>query len=385
MKAVVSKAELVSLISKVLSIIANKPAIPILANVLIEAVDDQLILSATDLTTSMRCFTEAKVVEEGSIALPARKFFQLVRELTSPQVKISKNGRNIAEIISGSSIFKINGMHKNEFPPIPEFSGNAQINVSPASLKEMLSRTAFAAARDDSRYVLNSIYLQIANKLATLTGTDGKRLAKLHTEIELDPSFQGSYILPLKAVEEMIKMLDESDSRATISLMPDKVFLENGNLILTTKLLSGQYPDVERVIPKTTTTKVTLHREELISLLRQISLFTSDSSGSVRFIFTEGQLDLTANSSDIGEGNVNMVVDYKKEKLEIAFNPFFFLDILRHCKDETVNFSISDSYNPGIITDSTSALFVIMPMRLTDNIETLEKVEFDDSKETALS
>ena len=178
MKAVVSKAELVLLISKIQSLISNKPAIPILANVLIEALDDQLILSATDLTTSIRCSTEAKVIEEGAIALPAKKFFQLIRELTSPQVKISKNG-DIAEIISGSSAFKINGMPKSEFPTIADFSGTAQISFSPSELRSMLSKTAFSAARDDSRYVLNGINLQILNKRATFIGTDGKRLAKV--------------------------------------------------------------------------------------------------------------------------------------------------------------------------------------------------------------
>ena len=386
MKAVVSKADLVTIITKIQSIISSKPAIPVLVNVLIEAVDDQLILSATDLTTSMKCYTEAKVIEEGTIALPAKKFFQLVRELTSPQVKISKNGNNIAEIISGSSIFKINGISKADFPTIPEASSNAQIIFSPTKLKEMLYRSVFSAAKDDSRFMLNGVYLNIINGMATFIGTDGKRLAKLHTDVDLDASFQGSYKLPLKAVEEMIKMLDESNNRATLSLTPDKIFLENANLILSTKLLSGQYPDVEKVIPSIDSTPLILHREELISLLRQVSLFISETGNSVRFTFSEGELSLTANSSNIGEGIVNMPVDYKGDKLEIAFNPFFFIDILRHSKDETVNFAIADSYTPVIITDSSTALFVIMPMRLSENIEeTTSTEEVNDFKDPALT
>jgi DNA polymerase III subunit beta len=385
MKAVVSKADLVSIISKIQTVISSKPAIPILANVLIEAVDDQLILSATDLTISMKCFTEAKVVEEGSIALPAKKFFQLVRELTSAQVKISKQGNDIAEIISGSSVFKINGMPKNEFPSMPESSGNAQISFSSSILKEMLFRTVFSAARDDSRYVLNGVYLSISNSQAKFIATDGKRLAKLNTEIELDPSFQGSYILPLKAVDEMIKMLDEPAERSLLTLTPEKVFLECGNLVLSTKLLTGQYPDVERVIPEIMSDSLILHREELIALLRQVSLFISETSSSVRFIFSTGQLSLSANSSNIGEGLVNMPVDYKGSKMEIAFNPFFFLDILRHSKDETVNFAISDSYNPGVITDSSKALYVIMPMRLENLPENPSPEEMNDSKDPAFA
>lgn len=366
MKAVISKNELVALISKIQSIVANKPAIPILSNVLIEAADDQLILSATDLTTSMICFSDAKIVEEGAIALPAKKFFHLIKEITSPQIKISYDSNEIAEITAGSSLFRINGMNKNEFPTLPNVSGATQIPIMSSLLKEMMARTSFSAAREDSRYVLNGIHLNIVNQTATLIGTDGKRLAKVQAPVEIDPSFQGTYIIPLKAIEEMIKMLDESENRTFISLMHDKVFLENGNLTLITKLLSGQYPDVEKVIPEKPKYQLRLHREELISLLRQVSLFTSDVNNSVRFVFHNGQLDLNAASSEIGEGNVSMPVDYSGEKIEIAFNPYYFIDILRHSKDEIVTFSITDSYNPGIITDSSSALFVIMPMRLNE-------------------
>lgn len=368
MKVVISKNELVSLIGKIQNIVATKPAIPILSNVLIEAQDEQLILSATDLTTSMKSFSGAKVIEEGAIALPAKRFFQLIKELTSPQIKISTVSDELAEITSVSSHFKINGMSKSEFPALPDISNAIQIPISSSTLKEMLSRTYFSAAREDSRYVLNGINMRIDKKTASFIGTDGKRLSKLKTTVDADPSFSGSYIMPLKAVEEMIKMLSDDEQIVNLSLMHDKVFLENDNLTLITKLLSGQYPDVEKVIPENPGISMSLHREELISILRQVSLFISDTCGSVRFIFDQGQLQLTATSSDIGEGNVTMPVDYSNERLEIAFNPYYFMDILRHSKDEIITFSIQDPYNPGMITDSTSAVFVIMPMRLSDAI-----------------
>ncbi|HSX26809.1 MAG TPA: DNA polymerase III subunit beta [Chlamydiales bacterium] len=366
MKAVISKIDLVNLIGKIQSIVASKPAIPILSNVLIEAIDDQLVVNATDLTVSMRCYVEAKVVEEGAIALPARRFFQLVRELTSPQIKISAQTNEIAEITTGTSVFKINGMNKGEFPTLPDLSGSLEIVLRNAILKEMLSKTAFSAAREDSRYMLNGVQVQIAQQKATFIGTDGKRLAKISSAVAIDPSIQGTYVIPLKAVEEMIKMLDDSDTQVSLNLAHDKVSLESGPLTLITKLLSGQYPDVERVIPAKIGQNFAIHREELMSLLRQISLFTSETSSSVRFSFETGQLHLAAMSNDIGEGRVSMPVDYSGPKLEIAFNPFFFLDILRHSKDETFRFGLNDPHNPGLITDSTQALFVIMPMRLND-------------------
>ncbi len=365
MKVVISRLELVSLIGKLQSVVASKPSMPILANILVEAIDDQLIISATDLTVSMRAYAEAKVLEEGAITLPARRFFQLVRELTAPQVEIHSLSPEVAMINAGSSHFKIHGMHKSEFPALPDLAEGIQLPISSSVLKDLLHRSSFAAARDDSRQILNGIYLQNAAQTATFIGTDGKRLAKIHTEISLPEEQAGSYIIPLKAVEEMIRMLDtKEDEPAKLIFMADKIALEFKSTTLISKLLSGQYPDVGRVIPQTVAAPIALHREELISLLRQVSLFLSESSHSVRFTFADGELHLSATSGEIGEGKVQMPVNYGGERLEIAFNPSYFIDILRHSKDETVNFNVTDSYNPGLVTDSSTAQFVIMPMRL---------------------
>jgi len=365
MKMIIPRLELIALIGKIQNVVPPKPAIPILANVLLEAIDDEIIISATDLTVSIRAYAEAKVLEEGSITLPARRFFQLVRELTAPQVEIHTVAPEIATINAGSSHFKINGMHKSEFPSLPDLSDSIQFSILSASLKELLSRSAFAAARDDSRQVLNGVLLQNTAQVVTLIGTDGKRLAKIHSNVDLPEDVRGSYIVPLKAVEEMIRMLDvKEEESAKITLMPDKIALELKSTTLISKLLSGQFPDVSRVIPTPKEQSISLHREELMSLLRQVSLFTSESSSSVRFSFTTGELHLSATSGEIGEGKVNMPVNYAGEKLEIAFNPVYFLDILRHSKDEIVKFNVTDSYQPSLITDSTTAQFVLMPMRL---------------------
>lgn len=366
MKVVTSKIDLVNAIGKIQSIVPLKPSTPIVGNVLLEAIDDQLVVSGTDLTLSMRCHIEAKVIEQGSIALPARRFFQLIRELTSPQIKISAETTDIAEITTGTSVFRIHGMNKNEFPHFPELSGAPDITLTHQILKEMLSKTAFSAAKEDTRYALNGVQIQIADQKITFTGTDGKRLAKTETEVLAPSSLYGSYVIPLKGVEEMIKTLGDTDSPISLRLSHDKVSLETNSLILTTKLLVGQYPDVAKVIPSQLGYKFAIHREELIALLRQISLFTSETTQSVRFTFETGQLHLMAMNNSIGEGRVSMPVDYSGNKMDIAFNPFFFLDILRHIKDETFQFGLNDTHNPGLITDSTKALFVLMPMRLND-------------------
>lgn len=364
MKILISRVELVNLIGKIQGIVPSKPAIPILGNILLEAANDQLILSATDLTVSMRAYTEAKVEEEGAITLPARRFFQLIRELTAPQVDIHSTSAEIAHIHAGSSHFKMSGMPKTEFPALPDLSEAAHMALATATFKDMLIRSSFAAARDDNRQVLNGILLQNIDKLAMFIGTDGKRLAKLQTEVDLPQSKLSSYILPLKAVEEIIKLLDVKEETCKLALMADKIGIEAGPVTLISKLITGQYPDVGRVIPKKAANPIILHREELISLLRQIALFTSDSSSAVRFTFAPGELHLSAMTGDLGEGKVSMAVNYGGPKFDVAFNPYYFLDVLRHSKDETVQLSLSDPFNPGLITDSTNAEFVLMPMRL---------------------
>lgn len=375
MKFVIATQEFNYLISKCLNIVSQKTAIPILSNILIEAVGDELILTATDLTVGVRCSTEAKILQEGSTTLPARKLAQLVRELTSVNLEITTNSNEITEIVSDSSCFKLNGMSKNEFPELPSVADAVHFNVSQMELKDMFFRTAFAVSREDNRYVLTGVYLNITGQNAVFVGTDGKRLARAHLKVNLDPSFSASYIIPLKAVEEVLKNLVE-EGEATVYLMSDKIAIESNRTLVITKLLSGEYPDINRVIPETSEAVVSLHREELMTLLRQVSLFTAEANHSVRFTFADGELRLTANTMEIGEGKVSMPANYHGPKLEIAFNPNYFLDILRHSRGEAVKMGVTDAYNPGVLTDkdaipalsaAPSPLFVLMPTRLNED------------------
>jgi DNA polymerase III subunit beta len=376
MKFIIATQELNYLINKCINAVAQKSTIPILSNFLIEAINDELIITATDLTVGVRCFTEAKILEEGSTTLPAKRFAQLMRELTSVNLEISTNANEITEIIANTSRFKLNGMNKNEFPALPNITDATHFKIKQSVLRDVLYRTAFAVSREDNRYVLTGVCLQISGGTASFIGTDGKRLSKSQALLNIDKSFQGTFVIPLKAVEEVLKNLGE-EGEATVFLMSDKVAVEASNTIIITKLLSGEYPDVGRVIPNQTGMTVNLHREELMSLLRQISLFAAENNHSVRFTFSDGELKLTANSTDVGEGKVSMPVNYKGQKLEIAFNPNFFLDILRHSKNETISMGITDAYNPGLINDrddsktegeqEQSSLFVLMPMRLSED------------------
>ena len=366
MKLLISKQDLAELIGKVQNVVPSKAASPVLNNILIEAVGDELVLTATDLAVCIRAYCPAKVLEPGGTTLPARRFFQLIRELTMPMVELSTNAQEITEIVAGSSRFKLHGMHKAEFPALPDMRDAAQFRINSNTLKEMLQRTSYAVSREDSRHALTGVLMELSHGQACFVGTDGKRLARAVATITNSSGLEGQCILPLKAVDELSKLLDNNERDVTVFVAKDRVAVDNGPVLLISKLVAGDYPDYKKVIPTDPAIHTVLHRDELVSLLRQVALFTGEQSASVRFTLCSGELRLAANSRDIGEGRVSMPVDYQGHQVDIAFNPSFFLDILRHSNDETVQFALTDPFNPALLTDSSSALSVLMPMRLQE-------------------
>lgn len=375
MKFVLSTKDLCTLVAQCSGAISPKPTSPILNNFLLQAEDNLVTLTATDLTVAVRCTVPAKVLAKGVTTLPAKKFGSLVRELTSLNVEISTNEQHLTEICADSSVFKIKGISPLDYPDLPNMSDAVQIKFTQAQLYDLLYRTVFAVSREDKRYALMGVLFQVNKGRVTCFGTDGKRLSRCFISLPVDESFTARCIIPTSAVEEMIRSLAQTDEEAIVSILPDKVALQSGNTTIITKLLAGDYPDLDRIIPASTETTICLHREELTTLLRQISLFMTDSAQSVKFAFHDGELRLASNNSDLGEGKVGMTVNYTGPLIEIAFNPLFFLDVLRHTKGETVSIGLIDSYNPGVITDvdysnasprDLSTLFVLMPMRLAE-------------------
>jgi len=374
MKFSISTQEFNYLLSKCLNVVPLKPAIPILSNLLIEAYNGLLTITATDLTVSVCCSTEVKIQEEGATTVPAKRLAQLVRELTSVNLEITTNSNEISEIVADDSRFRLHGMNRATFPALPELNEAQQFCISQSELKSVLFRTAFAVSREDNRFVLTGLYLGVVNGIATFIGTDGKRLSRTFLPIAIDASFTGNFIIPLKAVEEAQKNLSDDEGEVKVYLIEDRIAIKTANVTIISKLLTGDYPDINRVIPTTTENAVALHREELMALLKQVALFTGETHAA-RFTFSNGELHLAASNMEVGEGKVSMPANYQGPNLDIAFNPNFFLDILRHSKAEAVTLGITDPFSPGVIADQgigplitseTSPLFVLMPMRLND-------------------
>lgn len=373
MKFTIPTQEFNYMLNRCLSLIPTKTTLPILGNVLVEAANGILSLTSSDLTVGVRCFSEVKIDEEGSTTLPAKKLAQLVRELTAVNVQVSTNATHITEIKADGSRFKLHGMSKESFPSLPDLSEGVKFQTKQGQLKDVLSRTAFAVSRDENRFVLTGVCMNIAGGIATFIGTDGKRLARNILPVDVDKALKASYVMPIKAIEEVLKVLTD-EGNVTIYLTSDKLAFETEDTFIVTKLLEGEYPDLNQVIPQAVPKKVTLHRDELIVLLKQVGLFSGERN-QVRFLFEEGELKLSADSAEQGEGHVSMPANYHGEPLEIAFNPTFFVDILRHNRGETVSLGITDAFNPGVITEESeeefagataNPLYVLMPMRLEE-------------------
>jgi DNA polymerase-3 subunit beta len=374
MKFLMSRDELSTLLNGVQNIVALRTPMPILNNILVDASDSKVTLTATDLTVGIRCSANAKVIEPGATTLPARRFAQLIKELSVSYIEVSSNDKDVSQIVADVSTFRIPGMPKGDFPALPDLSGAQRIIVRQKDLKDGLFRTAFAVSQEEDRYILTGVSLTVTEEGGLFVGTDGKRLARATIPVQADGRLSYSCVIPAKAVNELVKNLSDVDESVTLYLLPDKLAVESPNRLILTKLLSGEYPDVDRVIPRQSTCVVALHREELSSLLRQVSLFITEGHISVRCTINEGALQLSANGADVGEGRVSMPINYTGARFDIAFNPLHFLDALRHSRGEFVYMGIQDSFNPVIISDVEfgtttnpfpSPLFILMPLRLS--------------------
>jgi len=364
MKFSMSKNELSELVSCVQSVVPLKPVRPILSNFLLEANSEGLKLIATDMTVGICCFLPIEVQQEGATTLPSRKFFQLIRELTAPEIEIAVSENDTCQLQALSSKFKLNGMPKGEFPAFPDLADSVKITLNREDLKEMIFKTLFAVSKDENRYLMTGILFKVESGKLILVGTDARRLAKTTTPIDIDPSFQGEYIVPTKGMEEIAKILDKSsDETICLHLTKERIAVETSHIIITSKLLVGDFPDFKSVIPTKTAFEVLIHREELMGLLRQISIFTQEAGGACQFFFDSGELKISSAHHQIGEGVVSMVIDFSHDPLSIAFNPQHVIDVLRHSKDEIITFKCIDAFNPMLIQDSSSALFIVMPMR----------------------
>jgi len=364
MKFSATKEKLLEGLQQVQNVVSTRTTLPILSNVLLQAKEGAVHLTTTDLDVGVRGSFEANVDKVGATTLPARRLFTIIRELPSSEISIEVDGKNAASIRSGQSFFKILGLPEEEFPPLPKFENAKVVTMRQKDLHDGLRKTAYAISTDETRYVLNGVLFSFKENKLTLVATDGRRLAMLDIELEFPRSHEAEIIVPTKAVTELQRLLKD-DGEVKISVGSGQIAFDLNNTLLVSKLIEGNYPNYKQVIPSEAKERVTLERETFLNSLRRVSLLASDKSNSIKLNFSKNNIEITANTPEVGEARESLPVAYKGRDFAIAFNPEFLMAPLRNLTEDEVFFDLIDEMSPGVLKIQTPFLYVLMPMRVS--------------------
>jgi DNA polymerase-3 subunit beta len=364
MKFSVAKEKLLEGLQQVQNVVSTRTTLPILSNVLLQAHGDEIHLTTTDLDVGVRGSCEADVEKEGATTLPARRLFNIVRELPSSEIQIDVNGKNAASIRSGQSFFKILGLPEEEFPPLPKFEDAKVVTIRQKDLRDGLRKTSYAISTDETRYVLNGVLFSFKENKLTLVATDGRRLAMVEIELEFPRSHEADFIVPTKAVTELQRLLAD-DGEIKVSMGSGQIAFDLSKTLLVSKLIEGNYPNYRQVIPSEAKERIKLERETFLNSLRRVSLLASDKSHSVKLSFGKNNIDITATTPEVGEAKESIAVAYKGRDFSIAFNPEFLMAPLRALTEDEVFLDLIDEMSPGVLKIQTPFLYVLMPMRIS--------------------
>lgn len=364
MKIAVTKEALLEGLQRIQNVVSTRATLPVLSNALLEATESGLRLTTTDLEVGIRCTVEARVEKPGATTLPARRLAAIVRELPNSEITIEVDAKNVASIRCGASFFKIFGLPQNEFPEFPAFKEPKSFTLKQSELKDGLRKTSYAISSDETRYVLNGILFSLVDNKLTLVATDGRRLALFDSDIEFPKSHERDFILPTKAVTELQRLLGE-EGDVVISTSENLAAFDLNGAQLVSKLVEGNYPNYRQVIPGEAKERITLERAVILDCVRRVSLLSSDKTSSVRLNFTKNNLDITANTPEVGEAKESLAIAYRGKDISIAFNPEFLMDPLRSLPNDEVFLDLIDEMSPGVMKIQTPFLYVIMPMRVS--------------------
>lgn len=374
MKFRINKDHFSNGLQQVLNIVGSRSTMPILNNVLIEAKEDHVTLTTTNLDLGIQCQIKADISEEGNTTLPVRKLATIVRELPKEEVHIEVNDENLAQINSGGSSFKIMGIAADEFPPLPTFENRNVFELSQTDFVSMLKSVSYAQSSDENRYILNGVYLKFEDEKLTLVATDGRRLALTAVDLVTGDENDGSLILPAKTVAELERLMGKGEKvkiafdnrQAAFEINLDDAG-DSGlvdHLYLVSKIVEGNYPNYHQVIPKETEHRVKIERELMLDCVHRAALVTSDKSNSVELKMSQNLLEISASSPEYGESHESMAIAYDGPEVRVSFNPYFLMEPLKALTKDEIFFEFKDHLSPGTFKTLDNFLCVVMPLRL---------------------
>lgn len=357
--------------SKILSIVPPKTTLPILSNMLFELEEGKLSLKATDLDVSMTSTIDVDAQKSGSIAVPAKVFFEIVRELPDFDLEISTS-ENRMEVKCGSGVYKVSGFPADDFPKLPDIHVARQVKLDSRVLVGMVKKALFAVSRDETRPALNGVYWHTKNDCLNMVSTDGHRLAKVSRKDLKIGGYTKDIIVPPKVLDNLVRLLGDEPGEIGIIINESSIVFMFENVILTSRLLEGPYPNYDQVIPKDNNKIMTADREILNAAVRRVAILSNTLTHQVKFSLKMDELELSATNFDLGgEARENLKVQYKNEEMEIGYNSNYIVDILRHVEGDEVNFELNTPTTAAIIKSSMidekeEYFFLVMPLRLLD-------------------
>jgi DNA polymerase-3 subunit beta len=305
-----------------------------------------------------------KPLMTGAITVPAKKFADIIKELPdSESISVSVKKNNMVSIDCSNSSFKIMGLPKDEFPQLPEFKNKDAITLSQKKLKTMLNMTSFAISNDEARHVLNGLLFVIKPSFIRLVATDGRHLATCEDKAQFPKTLERKFIVPTNAVNELAKTLaDEGEVR--IVFAENQILFEASSMKLVSRLIDGEFPDYEQVIPKELKDKVSVDRLKLLSALKRAALFTKADSMAVKIELAKDKMVVSKSAPDIGEARIELEAEYKGKDLAVGFRPEYLVDLLKNIAQEKAVFEMVDAEKPGVLRIGSEYTYVVMPMHI---------------------
>lgn len=374
MEITVSKSDLLRELTATQGVVERKTTIPILSNFLFEAAGDRLSITATDLDLSLRTSCPAKVKKDGSCTIPARKLYDYVKLLGDGDISLKLLENHWVQIRSGRSNTKMVGMARANFPALPLFPAESAIKLPGAVLRNLIAKTIFSISNEESRYTLNGALLVLKPESITMVATDGHRLAHVeHVNSKLPVSGEMKILVPKKAMSELSSLLDAAADKAdAIEFAKDEstLFFRLGTRLLTSRQLTGQFPNYEAVLPRDNSKSVSVHCDELSGAIQRVAQFADERSNAIRMRLEKDELKVSSSNTELGESEDSIETSYAGEPMVIGFNSQYLLDFLKVVGAGDVRFEFKDAQSAGQLRPDEASdseykyRYVVMPMRI---------------------
>ncbi|MBP2646451.1 MAG: polymerase beta subunit [Gemmatimonadetes bacterium] len=370
MKFTITREQFQEGLQAVAGSVPTKTTLPVLSNILVEAIHDGVRLSGTDLDIAVSTIVPASVDQEGSITVPARKLAEIVRELPNASIRITASGEQRVTIECGRSKFRLLGLPKDEFPAFPAVKFDGGWKATAGNLQKLITHVAFAASTEESRPILNGVLWELRPDRMRMVATNGHRLARMDVPTATTGGAQADLIVPPKALEQIRKLFSAEDE-IEVARSENHLGFRSPTTQVFTRLIEGPYPNYEQVIPRENDKVMTADKGAITSALRRMSIVASDQTHRIRMAFANGSCKLSVQTPDLGEAQEEVTVTYEGDTLEIGFNAAYMLEVLKYIPTDEVRMTFkaperAATCEPVGWDDPASFLALVMPLRLVD-------------------